>query len=48
MLAVSCHALDVGSMSPLFWAFEEREKIMEFTNVCQEHVCMPHFIALMK
>jgi NADH dehydrogenase (ubiquinone) Fe-S protein 2 len=30
MLAISCHALDVGSMSPLFWAFEEREKIMEF------------------
>ena len=30
MLAVSCHALDVGSMSALFWAFEEREKIMEF------------------
>lgn len=30
MLAVSCHALDVGSMSSLFWAFEEREKIMEF------------------
>merc|ERR1712170_122801 len=30
MLAISCHALDVGSMSPLFWAFEEREKILEF------------------
>lgn len=30
LLAVSCHALDVGSMSPIFWAFEEREKIMEF------------------
>lgn len=30
MLAVSCHALDVGSMSTIFWAFEEREKIMEF------------------
>lgn len=30
MLAVSCHALDIGSMSTLFWAFEEREKIMEF------------------
>lgn len=30
MLAISCHALDVGSMSPVFWAFEEREKIMEF------------------
>lgn len=30
MLAVSCHALDIGSMSTVFWAFEEREKIMEF------------------
>lgn len=29
-LAVACHALDVGSMSPIFWAFEDREKIMEF------------------
>ncbi len=29
-LAVACHALDVGSMSSIFWAFEEREKIMEF------------------
>ena len=29
-LAISCHALDVGSMSSIFWAFEEREKIMEF------------------
>lgn len=30
MLAISCHALDVGSMSPIFWGFEEREKLMEF------------------
>ena len=30
LLAIACHALDVGSMSPLFWAFEEREKIMSF------------------
>lgn len=30
LLAVCCHALDVGSMSPVFWGFEEREKIMEF------------------
>jgi len=30
LLAISCHSLDVGSMSPIFWAFEEREKIMEF------------------
>src|SRR5690606_9039066 len=24
------HALDIGAMSPFFWAFEEREKLMEF------------------
>lgn len=30
LLAVACHALDVGSMSPIFWSFEERENIMYF------------------
>ena len=30
LLAVTCHALDVGAMTPLFWGFEEREKLMEF------------------
>ena len=30
LLALACHALDVGSMSSIFWAFEEREYIMEF------------------
>ena len=30
LLAVSCHALDVGAMTPYFWGFEEREKIIEF------------------
>jgi len=30
LLAISTHSLDVGSMVPLFWAFEERERIMEF------------------
>lgn len=29
LLAVACHALDVGSMSTIFWAFEERENFME-------------------
>ena len=29
-LAIATHALDVGSMSPIFWCFEEREKVMEF------------------
>jgi len=30
LLAVVCHALDVGAMTPLFWGFEEREKLLEF------------------
>lgn len=30
LLAVCCHALDVGAMTPFFWGFEEREKLMEF------------------
>jgi NADH dehydrogenase (ubiquinone) Fe-S protein 2 len=30
ILAVVCHALDVGAMTPLFWGFEEREKLLEF------------------
>ena len=30
LLALSCHALDVGAMTPLLWAFEEREKMLEF------------------
>jgi NADH dehydrogenase (ubiquinone) Fe-S protein 2 len=30
LLAIACHSLDVGNMSPLFWAFEERERLMEF------------------
>jgi NADH dehydrogenase (ubiquinone) Fe-S protein 2 len=29
-LAVVCHALDVGALTPLLWGFEEREKLMEF------------------
>ena len=29
LLAVACHCLDVGSMSVIFWAFEERENFME-------------------
>ena len=30
LLFVGCHALDVGAMTPLLWAFEEREKLLEF------------------
>jgi NADH dehydrogenase (ubiquinone) Fe-S protein 2 len=30
LLAITCHALDVGAMTPYFWGFEEREKLLEF------------------
>ena len=30
LLAVGTHAMDVGAMTPMLWAFEEREKLMEF------------------
>lgn len=30
LLALTTHALDVGAMTPFLWAFEEREKMLEF------------------
>jgi len=30
LLALTTHALDVGAITPFLWAFEEREKLMEF------------------
>lgn len=30
LLAVTTHALDLGAITPFFWGFEEREKLMEF------------------
>lgn len=30
LLAVTTHAMDVGALTPFLWAFEEREKLMEF------------------
>lgn len=30
LLSITTHALDVGALTPFLWAFEEREKIMEF------------------
>lgn len=29
-MGVGTHALDIGAMTPFFWLFEEREKMMEF------------------
>lgn len=42
LLAISCHALDIGQMSTIFWAFEEREKLMEFyerVSGARMHAC---------
>lgn len=30
LLALTCHAMDVGALTPFLWLFEEREKLMEF------------------
>jgi len=35
LLAITTHALDVGALTPFLWAFEERERIMEY----YERVC---------
>jgi NADH-quinone oxidoreductase subunit D len=30
LLAICCHAMDVGALTPILWGFEEREKLLEF------------------
>lgn len=30
LMQVGTHALDIGALTPFFWLFEEREKMMEF------------------
>ncbi|TMW46475.1 hypothetical protein DOY81_008443 [Sarcophaga bullata] len=30
IMAISSHAIDIGAITPFFWLFEEREKLMEF------------------
>jgi hypothetical protein len=30
LLAITCHAMDCGALTPFLWAFEEREKLFEF------------------
>lgn len=29
-MQIGTHALDIGALTPFFWLFEEREKMMEF------------------
>lgn len=30
LMSLTTHALDVGALTPFLWAFEEREKVLEF------------------
>ena len=30
LMAITTHAMDIGALTPFLWAFEEREKLMEF------------------
>ena len=30
LLALTCHAMDVGALTPFLWGWEEREKLLEF------------------
>jgi len=32
IMGVGTHALDVGAMTPFFWLFEEREKVITICN----------------
>ncbi len=40
LLAITTHAMDVGALTPFLWAFEEREKLVNFTNEFLERECM--------
>ncbi|KAI4457915.1 nadh-ubiquinone oxidoreductase 49 kda subunit [Holotrichia oblita] len=44
MLALACHILDVGAISPFFWLFEERDKLMEiYERVCGARMHAAYF-----
>ena len=34
LLAVVTHAIDVGAFTPFLWAFEQREKLIEYYEAC--------------
>lgn len=44
LLNVPAYALDIGAMTPMLWAFEEREKLMEFYDaVCGARLHAAYF-----
>ena len=38
VLAVACHAMDVGAVTPFLWWFEEREKV--YPDYVQMYMCI--------
>ena len=41
IMGIGTHILDVGGITPFFWLFEEREKIMEFYERASGARCLP-------
>jgi len=41
LMSVATHALDNGAMTPLFWMFEEREKVCSWISF--QHLPILHF-----
>lgn len=42
LMGITTHALDIGALTPFLWAFEEREKLMEFyerVSGARMHAC---------
>lgn len=51
LLCVSCMAMDIGSLSPMLWSFEERDKIMLFFDItcgCRMHLAYMCFLGVLE
>ena len=51
LLALTCHALDVGALTPFLWGSKSGKNLWNFMNVYLEPVCMLHIfgqVALLK
>ena len=42
IMGIGTHILDVGGITPFFWLFEEREKMMEFYERASGKLQNPH------
>ena len=42
-MGIGTHILDVGGITPFFWLFEEREKMMEFYERASGMQILKHF-----